>query len=63
MKTRVLVGMALLLSACGGSVFDGDPDAGVSDAGAGDAADAEPGVIHTGEVCKVSADCKMPPGS
>src|SRR5687767_12024645 len=61
MRTKLLVGFACLLMACGGSASEGDSDAGDSDAGA-DAADAEPEVIRTGEVCKVSADCKMPPG-
>jgi len=57
----LLVGIACLPSACGGSSSDGDTDA-AGDAGAGDAADAEPDVIRTGEVCTVSADCKMNPG-
>ena len=30
--------------------------------GAADAADAEPDVIRTGEVCKVNTDCTLPPG-
>ena len=61
MRTSLLFGIVCALSACGGTSSDGDADA-AGDAGADDVADVEPDVIRTGEVCNVSADCKMNPG-
>ena len=64
MRANLLVGIVCFFSACGGSSSDGNSDATADavDGGAGDAGDAEPDVIRTGEVCRVSADCKMNPG-